>query len=854
VAIITVTNAAVLAGTGTIGVGGTAFITNGLQVWYKFEDTTTTDSSGQNNTGTLTGSPLPILGAGKVGQGVVFSGGSGAVSIPPTAVSIPTSTSSFSITAWVKTTGGDGSPIFGGRKSGGSGILDLVVGYNGADNSLTGAPSIIMQGDNGIGQTHINGTSAINDGTFHHVATVFDGSGGAGNQTLKLYVDGAQVGSTATAPITSGISFDAAGANVGRENAQGWSLTGTVDDFRFYNRALLATEVNTIASLGEAVSTGAPLVLRAAARAPLSGAGNVNSRLASTFRLSAPLSGAGNVNSLLGKSYTLQAPLLGAGGLVASTGPPGQPGKLIPISNVFSEGLIDPDTGLPYGTWHGRGQTGVTFGRLMGIFAQFAGEGGCAVTTTWLQADFIWPGIVEDAGEQLLYRQAAGLEKSLASVDAYRLTQTYAELVRDQWDPYRISSTNLPYLAWAMGVNLWEDTWSEEFKRYWVANQWTMKYERGSALGLNDFVNTVNASPGMHAKIVNLVVPPACFYPGAALTSDERAAYVARFPQLRLYPYAPRPQLPYLGYLGGFSLTKGGQKIFVKNGHFLGPLLKYYPTNYNAGGDYLRSATLYEPRTGVETQLTVRTITAVPQPGQKEITYDEISLSSIPGNLFYPGHNKQYLLAKHPTTQKLKHAVVLGRLPYTPDRLVRVPRDGTLDRTQYQALFTTIGTGLDPINVRPEQVYQIHPMRPSEWYCGMPLRRTYLTKSNAWQFLYERWYLFDPTRLPDNRKASTYMGRARFGIHKYTAEADIQAWFTWPKFYARANGYYGKGRFFPPKNTKLIDQIRRAVTASMAARDTVLIDTGIKRQIQIRDLTVLDGRFSIGQYVTDRTA
>ncbi len=599
------------------------------------------------------------------------------------------------------------------------------------------------------------------------------------------------------------------------------------------------------------------LIARMATKSTWSGVGSIpfNTVLTQvsvphTYSISSPLAGAGALAARLIASPRISAALAGAGAGSFFIGA----GRYLNIGNVFSEGLIDPDTGLPYGTLHGRGRMSVTFGRLMGISAQLAGEGACAVTTTWLQADFIWPGIVEDAGEQLLYRQAAGLEKSLATVDAYRLTQTYAELIRDQWDPYRISSINLPYLAWAMGVNLWENTWSEEFKRYWVANQWTMKYERGSAKGLNDFVNTVNASPGMHAQIVNLVVPPACFYPGNALTDAERQAYVARFPQLRLYPYAPRPQLPYLGYLGGFSLDKNGQKIFVKNGRFLGPLLKYYPTNYNAGGDYLRSATLYEPQTGVETQLTVRTVVAAPQPGQKEITYDEISLSSISGNLFYPGRNKQYLLSKHPTTQKLKHAVVLGRLPYTASRLVRVPRDGTLDRTQYQALFTTINPGLDPINVRPEQVYQQHPVRQLEWYCGMPLRRTYLTKSNAWQFLYERWYLFDPTRLPDNRKASTYMGRARFGIHKYTAEADIQAWFTWPKFYARANGYYGKGRFFPPKNTKLIDQIRRAVTASMAARDTVQIDTGIKRVIQIRDLTVLDGRFSIGQYVTDRTA
>lgn len=616
---------------------------------------------------------------------------------------------------------------------------------------------------------------------------------------------------------------------------------------------ITVTYANTFAGAGSV--GGVALGARFSPRSSLAGAGGVSPYVARKWVIgsAATLAGAGNVTTSLSRTYTLHPPpLLGAGGLnVTYLGRPG-----IPIDVIFPGGFINPDTGLPYGIWYGQGRMGVTFSRLLGIFANFAGEGNCAdISSVWMQADFLWPGIVEDAGEQLLYRQAAGLEKALADVDAYRLTQTYAELIKDQWDPYRISLNNLGYLAWAMGVNLWEDTWSDDFKRWWVANQWTMKYERGSAKGLNDFVNTVNASPGMHAEIVNLVVPPACFYPGAALTDAERQAYLARFPQLRLYPYAPRPQLPYLDYLGGFSLNQGGQKIFSKNGHFLGPLLKFYPTNYNAGGLYLRKATLYDPQTGVETQLTVRTITAAPQPGQKEITYDEISLSSISGNLFYPGAgNKQYPLGPHTPAQNLKHAVILGRLPYTPSRLVRIPRDGTLDRTQFQALFTTINPGLQPINVRPQLVNQIHPRRKFEFYCNTPMWRAYLTKSNAWMYQYEQWYLFDPTRLPDNRKASTYMGRARFGIHKYTAEADIEAWFTWPKFYARANSFYGKGRFFPPKNTKLIDQIRRAVTASMAERDTVLIDTGIKRTIQIRDLTVLDGRFSIGQYVTDRTA
>jgi hypothetical protein len=37
----------------------------------------------------------------------------------------------------------------------------------------------------------------------------------------------------------------------------------------------------------------------------------------------------------------------------------------------------------------------------------------------------------------------------------------------------------------------------------------------------------------------------------------------------------------------------------------------------------------------------------------------------------------------------------------------------------------------------------------------------------------------------------------------------------------------------------------------MAGRDTIAINTRVKRTIQIRDVTLLDGRFTVGQWVTD---
>jgi hypothetical protein len=95
------------------------------------------------------------------------------------------------------------------------------------------------------------------------------------------------------------------------------------------------------------------------------------------------------------------------------------------------------------------------------------------------------------------------------------------------------------------------------------------------------------------------------------------------------------------------------------------------------------------------------------------------------------------------------------------------------------------------------------------------------------------------------------MGRSRFGIKKYSAEAKIAAFWNWPKRYSYYGGFMGPGRFFAPQNTKMIEKVRRAVTASMAARDTIAINTRVKRQLQLRDVTVLDGRFTVGQWITD---
>jgi len=123
----------------------------------------------------------------------------------------------------------------------------------------------------------------------------------------------------------------------------------------------------------------------------------------------------------------------------------------------------------------------------------------------------------------------------------------------------------------------------------------------------------------------------------------------------------------------------------------------------------------------------------------------------------------------------------------------------------------------------------------------------YLPRSNAWQYMYERYYLFDPDRVPDIRISSVYMGNARFGIRKYHAQPLIEITTKMPSFYISTTRYL-RG-FMRPKQTEAIARLLRGVRASMAARDTILVDTNVHRKIQVRDVVRPDGRHTVGELV-----
>jgi len=205
--------------------------------------TTSTDTSGSNNNGTLTGANgKPIPTAGKLGQALSFDGVDDYVETGN--LSQINSVSGFTYSAWVYRTGAPSSY---------TGIVSRKEGAPAVPSTdlLLKTPSDIFFRV-GVDQNSFGYTSsaliAINE--WHHVVGVFDGSGSSNTDKLKIYVDGAQQSITTASTAPTSAPSMTANLTIGFYNQTPFYFPGKIDDVRVYNRALSASEVLQLYNLG----------------------------------------------------------------------------------------------------------------------------------------------------------------------------------------------------------------------------------------------------------------------------------------------------------------------------------------------------------------------------------------------------------------------------------------------------------------------------------------------------------------------------------------------------------------------------------------------------------------------------
>ena len=207
---------------------------SGLVGWWPGEGNAN-DVTGNNN-GTLVNDV--DFAPGEVGQAFSFDGANGYVSIPDSPL-LDSLTTSITIELWLKTdqVTSDWTGIV--TKGNSAWRLQATPGANTVDFTVS-----VSAGD-------LTGSRSINDGQWHHVAGVYDGT------NMFLYVDGTlDVSMPATGLIPQNSDPLAIGANVQAYvppcgcNEPGYFFNGLIDEVSIYNRALTAQEIQAIYNAG----------------------------------------------------------------------------------------------------------------------------------------------------------------------------------------------------------------------------------------------------------------------------------------------------------------------------------------------------------------------------------------------------------------------------------------------------------------------------------------------------------------------------------------------------------------------------------------------------------------------------
>lgn len=375
--------------------------------------------------------------------------------------------------------------------------------------------------------------------------------------------------------------------------------------------------------------------------------------------------------------------------------------------------------------------------------------------------------------------------------------------------PYEVPSSHLAWLAWGLSVDLWEKEWTEEKHRTLAARSLPMHARKGTQASIAEHIRIMGADPR------RFIVPPAKTFMMEGFTEEERQAFLDRFPQLRIFPFVEREQA-------------------VSNSRFLsapdGP-----PSAFcgwaRVNSRWLRTAKLWDR--GEETTLTIRAVTPEGVGAFYAAEFDEVILGLKPTKAIH-------LNAPPKATAYLVDDVGVAQ------RMIRIPRDTSYSYRLGRETYTTTWPDADLVDVRPQNVAEQHQGQPTALYATRRqfIAGKHLPPTISWRFIYERWHVHDPDRVPDVRIRSTHLGFTRLGMPPYHAEVRTR---IKGKQAPRTAGLFVNG-YLMTGDRKPIADVREAVRVSKSLRDKILLDTKTYRFPRAGDRLKI-GTVTLGRFI-----
>ena len=406
--------------------------------------------------------------------------------------------------------------------------------------------------------------------------------------------------------------------------------------------------------------------------------------------------------------------------------------------------------------------------------------------------------------QHLLPPNAEPLEQALSTTTA-RL-DAIAVPISDLWDPWTCPEPHLPWLANALGVDIWRDEWPIERKREVVSRALILKSLKGRPAGYREYVSYADG------EVVDMVRPPADFFWGAE-NEQSIADWMQSLPQIRIYPFS----LPGVGngFYGGDFFDDDGDVSVRPVG--LSPFL----TESTAADERGRRAVLFDNFSKNPSCLDVETeIPLIRELSLREgfVEFEEYSVSTPVSEIVLfndDGFGEDFL-----SDEDAACSVVCVQ-----------PGD--------RGSVLTAGERL----VRRDPEYSQDDQTPScaEWralYAGDGhMGREFYLEDMAPYSTFERYYLYRPQNDagdPDSSRGYYNQGM-RYGIERATTEISVSLPETIPFGTGFLTTDFLHDSYYAGADLEDYWFMVDAVATARAFRDKPLIDTQILRNTRLTD-------------------
>ena len=170
-----------------------------------------------------------------------FDGSNDYVGIP---VPLTNNLTALTISAWINPQASLSDFIFGNRSSGG------LAGY--VSNSSTSVFII-------SGSQSVTCSQTFSQNTWYHWAFVFDGSQSASADKAKIYVNGTNLSQSSNNVTSTSMASSTNNMRIGDDALNVPGFTGLIDEFAVFNTALSSSDIQTISSTPDDLSTYSPI-------------------------------------------------------------------------------------------------------------------------------------------------------------------------------------------------------------------------------------------------------------------------------------------------------------------------------------------------------------------------------------------------------------------------------------------------------------------------------------------------------------------------------------------------------------------------------------------------------------------